>query len=153
MLHWSKFCSVSSPVEDTVDFPCEDSESSAVEERKEVNCKPPCFVNSYWFNALCSKLQCYSKMSGNQTADQYHMEDNSLNSKAGTSFYWSRSANWPKWMEIAPNVGHHTQKCGTFESKVRQNALICAPGKTLVQILGGVVWCAIHSCRPLDKSA
>ena len=31
-----KFCSVSSPPEDTIDFPCEDSKSSAVEEKKEV---------------------------------------------------------------------------------------------------------------------
>ena len=69
-----------------VNFPCEDSESSAVEEKKEVNRKPPCFVNSYWFNVLCRKLQFYSEMSGNQTADQYCMEDDSLNLKAGSSF-------------------------------------------------------------------
>ena len=70
-------------MEDTVDYPCEDAKSSAVEENKEVNRKPSCFVNSYWFNALCSKLQCDSKMSRNQTANQYCMEDDSLNSKAG----------------------------------------------------------------------
>ena len=117
---WNKFCSVSSPAEDTVDFPCEDSKSSAVEEQK-VNCKPPCFVNSYWFNALCSKLQCYRETSWNQTADQYRMEDDSLNWKAGSSSYWSRLVSWPKWTEIAPNVAHCPQKCGTFELKVRQN--------------------------------
>ena len=72
---------------DTVDFPCEDSESSGVEEKKEVNRKPPCFVNSYWFNALCSKFQCYSETSRNQAAGQYLMEDDSLNSQAGSSFY------------------------------------------------------------------
>ena len=83
----NKFWSVSSPVEDTVDFLCEEPKSSAVEEKKEINRKPPSFVNSYWFNALCNKLQCYSEMSGNQTVDQYRMEDDSLNSKADSSFY------------------------------------------------------------------
>ena len=33
---FNKFCSVYSPPEDTVDFPCEDSKSSVVEEKKEV---------------------------------------------------------------------------------------------------------------------
>ena len=32
----NKVCSVSSPAEDTVDFPCKDSKSSAVGEKKEV---------------------------------------------------------------------------------------------------------------------
>ena len=76
---------------------------------------------NYWFNALCSKLQCYKETSWNQTAIQYCMEDDSLNWKAGSSFYWSRSVSWPKWTEIAPNVAHCPQKCETFELKVRQN--------------------------------
>ena len=77
-------CSVSSPGEEAVKVP----KSSVVEEKnvqsKVVPPGPPCLVNSYCFNTLCNKLQCDIEMSGNQTADQYRMEDNSVNSKAGS---------------------------------------------------------------------
>ena len=113
ILHKCMLHSVSSPAEDKVDFPCEDSESSAVEEKKEVNHKPPCFINSYWFNVLCSKLQCYSETSGNQTADQYRMEEDSLNSKqVQASIDPDRliDGNGQKlrqrWRTVPENVGH-----------------------------------------------